>query len=96
MEERVGRRFARYTSLSVLSMLGLAVYYLTDTFFVANKVGTLGLAALNFSIPIYSALNGLGLLLGVGGATMFTIHKSRGETERAMWYTATSLCWPFA
>ena len=82
MEERVGRRFGRYTSLSVLSMLGLAVYYLTDTFFVANKVGTLGLAALNFSIPIYSALNGLGLLLGVGGATMFTIHKSRGETEK--------------
>ena len=80
-EERVVRRFARYTSMSVLSMLGLAVYYLTDTFFVANKVGTLGLAALNFSIPIYSVLNGLGLLLGVGGATMFTIHKSRGETR---------------
>lgn len=81
-EERVPRRFARYASMSVLSMLGLAVYYLTDTFFVANRVGTLGLAALNFSIPVYSVLNGLGLLLGVGGATLFTIHKSRGETQQ--------------
>ena len=81
-EERVPRRFARYASMSVLSMLGLAVYYLTDTFFVANRVGTLGLAALNFSIPVYSVLNGLGLLLGVGGATLFTIHKSRGRRSR--------------
>ena len=31
--ESVIRRFARYVSLSILSMLGVAVYYFTDTFF---------------------------------------------------------------
>ena len=80
MGESVSRRYARYTSLSVLSMIGLGLYYLADTFFVANKIGTTGLAALNYSIPMYYVINGTGLLLGVGGATRFTIHKSRNET----------------
>lgn len=81
METMVSRRFAKYVSLSVLSMIGLSCYILADTFFISNKVGAIGLAALNFAIPTYSALNGTGLMLGVGGATKFAIHRARGETE---------------
>lgn len=82
MEERVARRFARYLTPSILSMIGLSCYILADTFFISNKVGAIGLAALNFAIPMYSAMSGAGLMLGVGGATKFAIHRARGETER--------------
>lgn len=82
MEETVSRRFARYLAPSVLSMIGLSCYILADTFFISNKVGAIGLAALNFAIPTYSAMNGIGLMLGVGGATLFAIHRARGETEQ--------------
>lgn len=81
MEEKVLRRFGRYLTPSILSMIGLSCYILADTFFISNKVGAIGLAALNFAIPMYSAMNGTGLMLGVGGATKFAILRARNEEE---------------
>ena len=75
------REFLRYVSLNVLGMLGLSCYILADTFFVARGLGSRGLAALNLAIPVYSFIHGCGLMLGMGGATRYTIlrHQGRGE-----------------
>lgn len=62
-----------YVARSVLSTFGLSLYILADTFFIANGVGTLGLAALNIALPLFNLLNALGLLLGMGGATLFVL-----------------------
>lgn len=62
-----------YVTRSVLSTFGLSLYILADTFFIANGVGTLGLTALNIALPLFNLLNGLGLLLGMGGATLFVL-----------------------
>lgn len=77
------QHFLKYASLNVLGMLGISCYILADTFFVANGIGTNGLAALNLAIPIYSFVHGVGLMLGSGGATKFTIANSQGEHQRA-------------
>ena len=61
------REFARYTALNVLGMLALSCYILADTFFVSLGLGADGLAALNLAIPIYSFINGSGLMIGMGG-----------------------------
>ena len=58
------REFARYCSLNILGMAALSCYVLADTFFVANGLGPDGLAALNLAIPIYSFIQGCGLMLG--------------------------------
>lgn len=68
-----------YVTRSVLSTLGLSLYILADTFFIANGVGVLGLAALNIALPIFNLLTGLGLLLGMGGATLFTLKGRSGD-----------------
>ena len=73
------RSFFRYVSLNMLGMLGLSCYILADTFFIANRLGPAGLAALNLAIPVYSVVNGVGLMLGVGGATRYAVLKARGE-----------------
>lgn len=65
-----------YVSRNVVSTLGQSLYILADTFFVANGVGPYGLSALNLALPIFALMNGLGLLLGMGGATLFSLHKS--------------------
>ena len=67
--------FVKYASLNVLGMLGLSCYILADTFFVAQGLGTSGLAALNLAIPVYSFIHGSGLMLGMGGATKYSIYK---------------------
>lgn len=75
--------FGRYVSLSVLGMIAVSCYILADTFFVAQGLGTTGLAALNLAIPVYNVIHGTGLLLGMGGATKFAILKSQGAHRRA-------------
>ena len=51
----------RVLAQHTLGMLGLSCYLLADTFFVSNRLGADGLAALNLAIPLYSLLNGVGL-----------------------------------
>lgn len=75
------RDFAHYTILSVLGTLGVSCYILADTFFVSKGLGANGLAALNLAIPIYNFIHGTGLMLGMGGATKFSIYKSQKRTE---------------
>lgn len=65
--------FTKYVSLNVAGMIGMSCYILADTFFVAKALGAVGLAALNFSIAVFSLMQGFGLMLGMGGATDFSI-----------------------
>ena len=76
-------QFAKYASLSVLGMIGMSCYILADTFFISKGMGKNGLAALNFAIPVYNVMHGLGLMLGIGGATKYTVFKSRGDDKKA-------------
>lgn len=73
--------FSRYTSLSVFGTLGVSCYILADTFFIAKGLGTNGLAALNLAIPVYNFIHGTGLMLGMGGATKFSIYKSQKKPK---------------
>lgn len=73
--------FVRYVSLNILGMLGLSCYILADTFFVSKGLGSSGLAALNLAIPIFSFVSGSGLMLGMGGATKYTIFKAQGKNN---------------
>lgn len=75
------RIFSRYTILSVLGTLGVSCYILADTFFIAKGLGVNGLTALNLAIPVYNFIHGTGLMLGMGGATRFSICKSQGKTD---------------
>ncbi|MEG1859374.1 MAG: MATE family efflux transporter, partial [Christensenellaceae bacterium] len=71
LQKNIYSTFFKYVSLNVLSMFGLSLYVLADTFFVSNGVGSDGLIALNLALPAFSLINGIGLLMGIGGATVF-------------------------
>lgn len=75
--------FIRYASLNVCGMIGLSVYILADTFFISKGMGANGLAALNLAIPIYSFIHGTGLMLGMGGATRYSIFKAQKDDSLA-------------
>lgn len=70
--------FFKYSSLNVLGMIGLSCYILADTYFVAKGMGSDGLTALNLAIPAFGFIQGSGLMLGIGGATRYSIVKSQG------------------
>lgn len=79
MHNNILKDFAKYVSSNVLGMLALSCYILADTFFVSKALGTSGLTALNLAIPVYSFIHGTGLMLGIGGATRYSVLKSKKD-----------------
>ena len=75
------KEFARYVTLSILGQLGISCYIIADTFFISKGLGANGLTALNLAIPIYNFIFGCGLMLGVGGATKFSILKGMKHSK---------------
>lgn len=87
--------FARYASLNVMGMIGLSCYILADTFFIAQGLGADGLTALNLAIPVYSFIQGVGLMVGMGGATKYSLMGNRdgGPQARAVFSRSLCLVW---
>ncbi|TCL43300.1 MATE family efflux transporter [Harryflintia acetispora] len=78
----ITKTFFKYVSANVFSMIAMSVYFLADTFFVANGVGAQGLVALNLALPAYGLISGVGLMIGTGGATLYAISLGAGEREQ--------------
>ena len=77
------RAFGKYASPGILGQVGISCYILADTFFVSRGTGATGLAALNIALPLYNLMNGIGLMIGVGSATHFTICRAQGQQKDA-------------
>lgn len=77
------KEFIQYVVLNVCGMIGLSCYILADTFFVSKGLGANGLTALNLAIPIYSFVHGSGLMLGMGGATKYSIYRGQKREKNA-------------
>lgn len=75
------KKFLKYTSLNIASMIGLSCYILADTYFISNGIGETGLAALNLAIPAYNFMNGVGLMFAVGGGTKYAIDMANDEVS---------------
>ena len=77
------RKFLNYVTLSILGTLGVSCYILADTFFISKGLGPAGLTALNLAIPAYNFIFGSAMMLGMGGATRFSIVKETGDRKAA-------------
>lgn len=83
MEKTLLRDFSKYVSLNILGMIGVSFYILADTYYIAKALGANGIAALNFAIPAFSIVHGIGLMIGIGGAARFGILKSQNKEKEA-------------
>ncbi len=72
---QIRREVGQYIIRNIFASSGLSLYVLVDTVFIAVAGGTLGLAALNISLPMFNFFSALGLLFGIGGSTIYSIHK---------------------
>lgn len=82
------KKFIKYVSFNILSNIGMSCYILADTLFIANGVGLDGLTALNIVLPVYNLIFAVGLLLGIGGATEFSILRAqKNNKEASLYYT---------
>lgn len=89
--ERVLNLFIKYLIPSVTGSLAIGVLIFIDTVFIGRGVGSMGLAALNTVLPMFTLYSSTGLLLGVGGATAAAIDLGRGKKESKKELFGTSL-----
>lgn len=83
----VRKQFAKYVSQNVLGMIGISLYILADTFFIAKAVGSKGITALNLVLPVYSLIFAIGAMIGVGSGIRFSIARSKGEEEADSYFS---------
>ena len=92
-KDKVSSIFFKYSIPSVLGMLAISSASIVDGYFIGNYVGDLGLAAINISLPIFSLLFGLSLMLAIGGSV--TSGKLIGEKDiknASLIFTKTVIC----
>lgn len=83
--------FTRYVSMNMLSMIALACYFLADTYFIANGVGSSGIVALNIVLPVFSVMHGMGHMFGIGGATLFSIRRANDRKAGSRIFTEVAV-----
>jgi putative MATE family efflux protein len=77
LEQKPYKVFLKYIIPSILGLLAISSASIVDGYFVGNYVGSLGLASVNITYPIFSILFGIGLMFAVGSSVM--VSKLLGE-----------------
>ncbi|UCC15927.1 MAG: polysaccharide biosynthesis C-terminal domain-containing protein [Dehalococcoidales bacterium] len=71
-DERIGRLMFKLTIPAFMGMFVMTLYNVIDTIFIGPYVGTLGIAGLSIVFPIQMLAMGMGMLTGMGGASVIS------------------------
>jgi len=77
------KTFFYYALPSVLGMLAISSASIVDGFFVGNYVGSDALAAINITMPVFSLMFGLGLMISVGSSVVSGKLIGEGDLKSA-------------
>lgn len=84
---RLVQHFFRYVFQNIAGMIGVSMYILADTFFIARYAGADGITVLNLSLPVYGLIFAIGAMTGIGSATRYSIRKAGGEQDLEGYFT---------
>ena len=87
--EPVVSLIAKFAIPSILSLLVMSAYNITDQIFIGNVVGVLGNAATNVSFPIVTLSGAISVLIGIGTSSNFNISMGAKKYEDAKEYIGT-------
>ncbi|MDR1481256.1 MAG: MATE family efflux transporter [Synergistaceae bacterium] len=79
----IGVLLIRFAIPSIIAMLVGALYNIVDQIFIGRGVGILGNAATNVAFPLTIVCTSVGLLLGIGGASNYSLQLGGGNREEA-------------
>lgn len=73
----------RYTIPSILSLLFMSLYQMTDAFFIANFIGENALASMNVVYPVISVMLAIALMFTTGGGAIVARKMGEGKAREA-------------
>jgi len=77
------KSFKRYLIPSVIASIFMSAYAIVDGIFIGQKIGDVGLSAINIAWPITAFLQAIGLALGLSGGIIITKLHAREMDELA-------------
>lgn len=79
----IRKLYISYLIPSVLGMLLMAINIVVDGIFVGHAFGPVGLASVNIATPVFSIFFSIALMIGIGGATIYSISLGKGDVATA-------------
>ncbi|HHW46494.1 MAG TPA: MATE family efflux transporter [Clostridiales bacterium] len=83
--EKISKLLWQFSLPATVGMLVNAIYNVVDRLFVGNAkdIGDVGLAAITVCFPIMMIFHAFSIMMGIGGATRFSINMGRKDQETA-------------
>jgi putative MATE family efflux protein len=82
-DSRIGWLLLKLTLPAFFGMFVITLYNVVDTIFVGHYVGYLGIAGLSIVFPIQMLSMGIGMMTGIGGASLISRLIGAGNRDRA-------------
>ncbi|MGM0168113.1 hypothetical protein IGI39_003125 [Enterococcus sp. AZ135] len=83
--EKISKLLWQFSIPAIIGMVVNALYNVVDRIYIGHApgLGADGLAGITIGFPIMIILLSIGILFGVGGATLFSMRLGQGKTEEA-------------
>lgn len=89
--ENISKLFFKFAIPSIFGMLIVSLEVMIDGMFLGRNVGSLGLAAVNLSMPLINFIMSVGLMICVGGGVITSIYFGKKKIARAREVTSITL-----
>lgn len=80
--QHIGKQFIKYVAPAVVGMLVQSLYVVLDGVVVGQGIGEIALAAVNIGFPISVVTIAIGMLIGVGGANVYSFYKGQNQKDK--------------
>jgi len=82
-QEKIGRLLFKLSVPAIIGMVVQGLYNLVDTIFVGQYTGTLGIGGITIAFPIQMIMMGIGMTIGIGGASLISRRMGERRHEEA-------------
>lgn len=80
------KEFIKSVIPSIIASVVLGTFSIVDGLFIGNKLGDIGLAAINYAYPITALIQALGFAIGMGGAIFISINIGKSDKDNEKIY----------
>ncbi|MDI9612090.1 MAG: MATE family efflux transporter [Acidobacteriota bacterium] len=81
--EKIGKLLWKLSYPAIIGMVVQGMYNIVDTFFVGRYTGTLGIGGTAVAFPIQMIVMGIGMTIGIGGASILSRRMGERNHEGA-------------
>lgn len=81
-DKELYKEFLKNVMPAIITSVVLGTFSIVDGLFIGNKIGDVGLAAINFAYPITALIQGIGFGIGLAASILISLYKGKEENDK--------------